>query len=203
MFPGKWNPQTNKFNIGYEAETDPDRRAAYDRDLASPGDAEATREQAAREQATKARITARRKTWIISVVTLTSVALVGLGVFRYLEGNNKTSTVAPSPPSEATTSSGPDGGTTGSTRSATTTPKPTPKILGSSATFKHFRVTVSRIARNGSTINVQAKVCVRSLPPDPQGDRTRISWDPWSIRTSSETLHPKLALVSRQPLSTQ
>jgi len=44
MFPGKWNPQTNKFNIGYEAETDPDRRAAYDRDLASPGDAEATPE---------------------------------------------------------------------------------------------------------------------------------------------------------------
>ena len=28
---------------------------------------------------------------------------------------------------------------------------------------------------------VLAKVCVRSLPPDPQGNRTRISWDPWSV----------------------
>jgi hypothetical protein len=42
--------------------------------------------------------------------------------------------------------------------------------------------------------------CVRRLPPDPQGDRTRISWDPWSIRTSSETLHPKLSHSSRDHL---
>ena len=24
-------------------------------------------------------------------------------------------------------------------------------------------------------------MCVTSLPPDPQGNRTRISWDPWSV----------------------
>jgi len=47
---------------------------------------------------------------------------------------------------------------------------------------------------------VLAKVCVRKLPPDPQGDRTRISWDPWSIRTSSGALHPKRSNSSRDPL---
>ena len=26
-------------------------------------------------------------------------------------------------------------------------------------------------------MNLLAKVCVKKLPPDPQGDRTRISWD--------------------------
>jgi hypothetical protein len=81
-----------------------------------------------------------------------------------------------------------------------TKPKPTPSASGSSATFKHFKVTVSRIASNGSTVNVLAKVCVRKLPPDPQGDRTRISWEPWSIRTDSGTLHPKLSKSSRYPL---
>jgi curved DNA-binding protein CbpA len=217
----------------YSVLSDPDRRAAYDLHLASPGRTDATqedgareqsareqsareqsareqsareqsareqsareraaRERAAREQAAKARIRARRKRWIISIGALTSIALVSLGAFRYLADSNQAATVALPTSSQARTSSDPAGGTTGSTESATTKPKPTPKISGSSATFKHFEVTVSRIARNGSTINVQAKVCVRRLPPDPQGDRTRISWDPWSIRTSSETLHPKLS----------
>jgi Domain of unknown function (DUF4352) len=58
------------------------------------------------------------------------------------------------------------------------------KTTGSSATFKHFKVTVNRVSGKGSTVNVLAEVCVRRLPPDPQGDRTRISWKPWSIRTS-------------------
>jgi hypothetical protein len=35
---------------------------------------------------------------------------------------------------------------------------------------------------------VLAKVCVESLPPDPQGNRTRISWDPWSVRAGSRTV---------------
>jgi Flp pilus assembly protein TadD len=109
-------------------------------------------------------------------------------------------TLAPLTPSQTTTSSGPAAGTPGSTVSPPTEPKSARKASGSSATFKYFKVTVSRIAKEGSTVNVQAKVCVRKLPPDPQGDRTRISWDPWSIRTNSGTLHPKLSNSSRYEL---
>jgi hypothetical protein len=69
------------------------------------------------------------------------------------------------------------------------TAKPKARASGSSAKFQHFTVTVSEIERETSSeVRVLAKVCVRSLPPDPQGDRTRISWDPWSIRAGSRTL---------------
>jgi hypothetical protein len=52
----------------------------------------------------------------------------------------------------------------------------------SSATFEHFKVTVQDIRyKSHSQALVKARVCVRSLPPDPQGNRTRISWDPWSV----------------------
>ena len=127
---------------------------------------------------------------MISAAALAAVALVSL-VGLKLKGGDQSPT---------TSSSGPVPGTARITESATTKSKPTPKISGSSATFKNFRVTVSRIARDGSTVNVKAKVCVRKLPPDPQGDRTRISWDPWSIRTSSGTLHPKLSRSSHHQL---
>src|SRR5215210_4070016 len=58
---------------------------------------------------------------------------------------------------------------------------------GSSATFKHFKVTVRRVRRTAD-VQLLAEVCVRSLPPDPQGNRTRISWDPWSIQGGSQTV---------------
>jgi hypothetical protein len=180
LFPGKYVPE-----MGDSPEVSPsdDRRvAADDRDLARPRSADATRENAA-----KARNTSKRRAWMISAAALASVALVSF-VGLNLRGGDQ---------SQTTTSSGPVPGTA---ESATTNSKPTSKISGSSATFKNFRVTVSQIARNGSTVNVKAKVCVRKLPPDPQGDRTRISWDPWSIRTSSGTLHPKLSNSSHNQL---
>jgi hypothetical protein len=61
---------------------------------------------------------------------------------------------------------------------------------GSSASFEHFKVSVTQVSRNSSQLRLQAKVCVKSLPPDPQGNRTRISWDPWSIRAGSRTIEP-------------
>jgi hypothetical protein len=62
---------------------------------------------------------------------------------------------------------------------------------GSTAAFEHFRVTVERIDyRGGSQALVRAKVCVRSLPPDPQGNRTRISWDPWSTTAGTRAAEP-------------
>ena len=132
--------------------------------------------------------------------TFALIGLLAISGFVVSCNSDHPSTVAPLPtPSQTATGSGPAPGTRSSTGSATK-PKPTPRTSGSSATFKHFRVTVSRIARNGSTVNVQAKVCVRRLPPDPQCDRTRISWDPWSIRTSSGTLHPKLSHSPRDHL---
>ncbi len=58
---------------------------------------------------------------------------------------------------------------------------------GSTATFEHFTVTVREVTREGGA-RVHAEVCVRSLPPDPQGDRTRISWDPWSVSNGSKSV---------------
>jgi hypothetical protein len=50
-------------------------------------------------------------------------------------------------------------------------------------------VTVDDLQRqNASEVRLLAKVCVRSLPPDPQGDRTRISWDPWSVRANAKMI---------------
>jgi hypothetical protein len=55
------------------------------------------------------------------------------------------------------------------------TPSPTTKksgqpaqSKGSSATFKHFKITVSRITQDGSRVRMLAKVCVRSLPRTPK-----------------------------------
>jgi hypothetical protein len=69
---------------------------------------------------------------------------------------------------------------------STTTPK---KVKPAPATFKHFKVTVSEVKRHGaSQVRIKAKVCVRSLPPDPQGNRTRISRDPWAVRAGGQTI---------------
>ena len=66
------------------------------------------------------------------------------------------------------------------------------KTKGSSVAFRHFKVSVTQINRDASQVRLQAKVCVRSLPPDPQGNRTRISWDPWSVRAGSRSIEPDL-----------
>lgn len=50
-----------------------------------------------------------------------------------------------------------------------------------------------RISRDASRVRLLAKVCVNSLPPDPQGNRTRISWDPWSIQVGSRAVRPNAA----------
>jgi hypothetical protein len=56
-----------------------------------------------------------------------------------------------------------------------------------SATFTHFTVSLRQVRRDAD-VEVLVVVCVRSLPPDPQGNRTRISWDPWSISTGSTSV---------------
>lgn len=90
----------------------------------------------------------------------------------------------------ATSSAAPTPVTAGS---ETATPKastgPTAKRRGRSAKFKHFTVTVREVKKETSSeARVLAEVCVRSLPPHPQGNRTRISWDPWSVRAGSRTV---------------
>lgn len=80
----------------------------------------------------------------------------------------------------------------------TAPPKPTDdgranQAPGSSAIFEHFKVTVDRSKRSSaSQVLVHASVCVRSLPPDPQGNRTRISWNPWSVRAGRAVLSPQV-----------
>ena len=66
--------------------------------------------------------------------------------------------------------------------------RPSTEQVGSSAAFKHFKVTVQQVEQAPPGVRVLAEVCVRRLPPDPQGNRTRISWDPWSISTDSKTV---------------
>ena len=76
------------------------------------------------------------------------------------------------------------------TASATKTQRPDSDSVvagGGSATFENFEVTVQKL-RRGRDVQVLAEVCVLSLPPDPQGDRTRISWDPWSVWTGSKSV---------------
>jgi hypothetical protein len=82
------------------------------------------------------------------------------------------------------------------TVTATATDSSTPRTSASprkrahsQAKFDHFVVTVDDLQRrNASEVRLLAKVCVRSLPPDPQGDRTRISWDPWSVQAGSRMI---------------
>jgi hypothetical protein len=78
------------------------------------------------------------------------------------------------------------------TATSSSTPRPSAsatKRAHSQAKFDHFVVTVDDLQRrNSSEVRLLAKVCVRSLPPDPQGNRTRISWDPWSVRARSRMI---------------
>ena len=71
---------------------------------------------------------------------------------------------------------------------ASSTPRGRPAQTGSSVVFKNFKVTVRQVQRGPQGVRVLADVCVRRLPPDPQGNRTRISWDPWSVTTGSGTV---------------
>lgn len=83
------------------------------------------------------------------------------------------------------------------TAASSTLPSPTSDpanpAAGSSAVFEHFKVTVDQLQRRSeSEVLVHASVCVRSLPPDPQGNRTRISWNPWSARAGRSILDSAL-----------
>lgn len=99
--------------------------------------------------------------------------------------------------------------------SASTTTSPSPRVKraseeaspppkqasGSSAVFRHFKVAVSQLERRSDAqVVVRAQVCVRSLPPDPQGNRTRISWDPWSVRVGGETIDAELVGAKPQTI---
>lgn len=101
-------------------------------------------------------------------------------------------TTGTSQPTETATVTASTSATTGPTVTVTATPTPDSPVTskspsvqesrGGSATFEHFKVTVSDVDyESASEPLVRAEVCVRSLPPNPQGNRTRISWDPWSV----------------------
>lgn len=64
--------------------------------------------------------------------------------------------------------------------------KEAPRVVGGSSKFQHFTVAVTEIDRDSSRgVFINARVCVDRLPPNPQGDRTRVSWDPWRLSTSN------------------
>ena len=79
-------------------------------------------------------------------------------------------------------------------------PSGSPLGLGTAATFGHFRVTVGNLVRTPSQGQlVYASVCVRSLPAGSVGGKTRISWDPWRVVTSSGTYRARLYDGSHPP----
>jgi len=97
---------------------------------------------------------------------------------------------APQRDQPTSTTSSPSPTSTSTTREASPQPK---QPSGSSAVFRHFKVAVSKLERRSDTqVVVEVQVCVRSLPPDPQGNRTRISWDPWSVRAGRRTIDADL-----------
>lgn len=87
-----------------------------------------------------------------------------------------------------TASPGASGTVPGPHPTASTTRRSSAEKVGSSAAFQHFKVTVRQVKQAPPGVRVLAEVCVKRLPPDPQGNRTRISWDPWSVSTGSKTV---------------
>lgn len=130
----------------------------------------------------------------VSVAALAAIGLTGCGASSDVKAPQPTppaSSVASAAPQDPAPSTSP---TPSPRRSPTEEASPHPKqTSGSSAVFQHFKVAVSQLERRSeSQMVLRAQVCVRSLPPDPQGNRTRISWDPWSVRAGKSTMKPRL-----------
>ena len=89
-----------------------------------------------------------------------------------------TKTPTPGPPSAAPRSS-----TSPSRRSASVPDRSEARLrtLGETAVFANFEVTVTQVRSYVDRTAARAKVCVRALPPDPTGDTTRVSIDPWAL----------------------
>lgn len=77
---------------------------------------------------------------------------------------------------------------------------PLSRQLGWTATFPHFNVTVGNVVYSPAHGTLAyTVVCVRSLPPGSTGGRTRISWDPWRLTTTSGTVAPRVYDASHPP----
>jgi hypothetical protein len=63
-----------------------------------------------------------------------------------------------------------------------------PLALGETAAFENFEVTVTRVGSYVDRSTAWARVCVRKLPPDPTGQTTRVSIDPWAIVVGERSL---------------
>jgi hypothetical protein len=71
---------------------------------------------------------------------------------------------------------------------SSTPPRGGPLALGETATFENFEVTVTRVSTYVDRSTARARVCVRKLPPDPTGQTTRVSIEPWAIAVGERTL---------------
>lgn len=60
-------------------------------------------------------------------------------------------------------------------------------------TFEHFSVSVLDKKVAGSVTGYKVKVCVVKLGPDPQGNRTRVSRDPWSFPVEGQDVPAEAA----------
>ena len=146
----------------------------------------------------------RRGPWL-ALAAAAVVAGVAVGVFvtvrgPFVEGPigvptssspQLTATPHPTPTATRTPTSTPTPTPTRTPSSppATSTPPPTgPLALGETAKFENFEVTVSRVNSYVDRSTARAKVCVRKLPPDPTGQTTRVSIEPWTIVVGEQSL---------------
>lgn len=131
---------------------------------------------------------------VLAVAAAVVLAVVGI---RVIGSRDPGVTATPAPP-PATAAPVPTG--SGAPQPIDRPTATTHLQLGQSVTFPQFTVTVvSADLASAQGLLVHARVCVRRLPPDPQGDATRISWDPWAVTTGAATYSPRLADPKRAP----
>jgi hypothetical protein len=151
---------------------------------------------------------ARRRRYLLAAVAAAAVGVVGV-VGVTVVGRGQQDRIADPPsltaaaptPSSSVTVPGPAPNPSARTTGATPLARPAIVAVGTAVIFADFTVTVDQLQWTpGQGLLVQAEVCVRKLPPEPtNGNTTRISWDPWTVNSSTATFGPKLADASHPP----
>jgi hypothetical protein len=142
----------------------------------------------------------RRGPWL-ALAAAAVIAGVAVGVFVTVRGpfvqgpigvptsSSPQLPATPRPTPTPTPTTSPTRTPTLSSPPATTTPPPSgPLALGETAKFENFEVTVTQVSSYVDRSTARAKVCVRKLPPNPTGQTTRVSIDPWTIVVGEQSL---------------
>ena len=146
----------------------------------------------------------------VGVVGVVGVSVVGRGQQDRIADPPSLTAAAPTPSRTTPAAPVPSSSTpsvptfASGTMPARTTPlesRPFIVAVGTPVTLGNVRVTVDQLQwTEAQGLLVQAEVCVRELPDQPiNGNATRISWDPWTVNSSTATVLPQLADASHPP----